>query len=823
MIRGAHTYSFEVLFHKATGFSPYEFQVRMATEAELARLVRIPTGLGKTAAVVLGWLWRRRFAESQVRAGTPRRLVYCLPMRVLVEQTRDVVRRWLEAVSLSDEVGVHVLMGGEQPGDWDLYPERDAVLIGTQDMLLSGALNRGYGMSRYRWPMYFGLLNHDCLWVFDEVQLMDVGVATSAQLEAFRWQLGTFQQTRSVWMSATLDPTWLHTVDFNAQWLGQPLQLSNGEKLQPEVAKRYGAIKPLRKASAVMGQEVELAAEIGDAHRPGTLTLAIFNTVDRARSVYEELDRLRSRLPRSVRLLLIHSRFRPPDRERLLKQLLDEPTDGGTIAITTQVLEAGVDVSARTLFTELAPWASLVQRFGRCNRGGEFSAGVGSEVVWIDLPNDEEEQKKLALPYRVDELHEARRVLAKGLKDVGPRSLDNLHVPLRLEAEHVIRRRDFIDLFDTTPDLAGNDIDVSRFIRAGDDLDVHAFWRDVPENASPPDPFQSQGAAPRREELCPVPVYEFRKFYNKHPKDIWRWDGLEERWSQVFDEHIYPGQTFLVRASAGGYSSDLGWDGTAKQPVQVLPAQETPPEAYDKDRWSEVGIWQTIAQHTEEVDRALELIVGQLPLGSAVSSLLRVAARWHDLGKAHEVFRQALPASALDLPAPTDFWAKAAGAWERYGRKRFRHELASALAVLQRPHQTLANLRPEELSLVAYLVASHHGKVRLSIRSMPREKTPENPDRLYARGVWDGDELPRVHLGGGIVVPATRLSLEPMQLGRGPNAEPSWSQRMLELRDAKEWGPLRLAYLEAILRAADMRASRDVAEKAKSSGGEQLS
>ena len=47
-------------------------------------------------------------------------------------------------------------------------------------MLLSRALNRGYGMSRYRWPMHFGLLNNDCLWVMDEVQLMGRGFGPRA-------------------------------------------------------------------------------------------------------------------------------------------------------------------------------------------------------------------------------------------------------------------------------------------------------------------------------------------------------------------------------------------------------------------------------------------------------------------------------------------------------------------------------------------------------------------------------------------------------------------------------------------------------------------
>jgi hypothetical protein len=41
-------------------------------------------------------------------------------------------------------------------------------------------------MSRYRWPMHFGLLNSDALWVLDEMQLVGVDIETSAQLGTFR-------------------------------------------------------------------------------------------------------------------------------------------------------------------------------------------------------------------------------------------------------------------------------------------------------------------------------------------------------------------------------------------------------------------------------------------------------------------------------------------------------------------------------------------------------------------------------------------------------------------------------------------------------------
>ena len=76
-------------------------------------------------------------------------------------------------------------------------------------------------MSRARWPLVFGLLNTDCLWVFDEIQLMGSGLATTAQLEAFRLMLENRRAAikghgcRCLWMSATMQEDWLKTVDFD--------------------------------------------------------------------------------------------------------------------------------------------------------------------------------------------------------------------------------------------------------------------------------------------------------------------------------------------------------------------------------------------------------------------------------------------------------------------------------------------------------------------------------------------------------------------------------------------------------------------------------
>ena len=76
---------FEAFFEKATRHSPYPYQKGLATSTIESRFISVPTGAGKTAAAILSWLYQRyRNPET-----TPRRLVYRLPMRVLVEETRD--------------------------------------------------------------------------------------------------------------------------------------------------------------------------------------------------------------------------------------------------------------------------------------------------------------------------------------------------------------------------------------------------------------------------------------------------------------------------------------------------------------------------------------------------------------------------------------------------------------------------------------------------------------------------------------------------------------------------------------------------------------
>lgn len=853
--------TYEEFFARAMGRcpvegEPYPYQRALATEPELPELVCVPTGCGKTAALVLAWLWRRlRHPDRDIRACTPRRLVYCLPMRTLVEQTMRNARAWIDAVSqvIESEVSVHVLMGGEASDEWDLYPEREALLVGTQDMLLSRALNRGYAASRARWPMQFGLLNTDALWIFDEIQLMGAGLATSAQLEAFRrvFSKGDSPGRRSIWMSATLKPDWLKTVDFGPKLLAQPATLTEEDFAHPEMEKRRSALKPLQKARSPMGASAHVANEVLSAHRPGTRTIVVLNTVRRACELFEALTKS-IQSPKDKRepaegqpaIVLLHSRFRPADRLKKIQEALGEPTGGGTIVVSTQVIEAGVDVSATTMFTEVAPWASLVQRFGRCNRGGDE---LDARVYWMDLPAAGKDREKLAPPYEIESLRDSARRLQE-LADVGLRTLPEFD--LLFAHRHVLRRKDLLDLFDTTPDLAGSDIDIDRFVREVEESDVCVLWREWPRpNGREPPPDDE--SSPRRDELCRAPIGRiaefgegFRDFAKKHPSEVWRWDFCDKEWEPVNGESVAPGQVFVVHSSAGGYDPDRGWD--PKSRVRVLPVpsdeercgRDRGSDSTEDDAPSRIGVWQTIAEHTDEVCTELDAIVRSLSMPNGDADVLRLAARWHDFGKGHDAFLAKLKPGALEsrdarrctagnhrlAKAPDAVWVCGRNTSEKY-RRHFRHELASALAVLDpRNRQVPDDVR----DLVAYLVAAHHGKVRLSIRSLPGEQRPptsnHDPARIrrFARGVWDGDRLPAADLGGRVVAGEVELSLEPMELGlceEPPFAgEPSWAERMLDLRNAM--GPFRLAYLEALLRAADMRASRAAEGERRAEAGE---
>ncbi|MDI0266235.1 CRISPR-associated helicase Cas3' [Clostridioides difficile] len=90
----------------------------------------------------------------------------------------------------------------------------------------------------------------------------------------------------------------------------------------------------------------------------GKRVLICVNSVDLAQELYRKLQ--------SYNPKLIHGRFNTRDREQA-----EEGIDKSFLLIGTQSIEVSLDISYDVLYTELAPFDSLLQRFGRVNRKGE--------------------------------------------------------------------------------------------------------------------------------------------------------------------------------------------------------------------------------------------------------------------------------------------------------------------------------------------------------------------------------------------------------------------------------------------------------------------
>ncbi len=442
-------------------------------------------------------------------------------------------------------------------------------------------------------------------------------------------------------------------------------------------------------------------------------------------------------------------------------------------------------------------------------------------MVWVDIqPKDGDDL--LLLPYGADDLNKARKEIA-AIADASPRSLGGIKVPEAPVVRPVIRRRDLVDLFDTTPDICGQDLDISRYIRDGEDSDVQFFWRDLEADW----PADSE-RPPEREELCRASIGDASKFFGKEKTNAWLWNPLEKRWQAAIKPR--PGAVYLISATSGGYDNALGWTGEPKTKPLTTPRPPTrDKEGHDSDTNSFVRSWQTLVEHTLQVVSANDTLAAIL--APDMAEALHAAALWHDVGKAHPEFQALLNngdaaregrggrrggggggggrkggrggggeggGKAGDAAREGTLWAKSAEQNRKCARRGFRHELASAIAWLLQSPADAANR-----DLVAYLIAAHHGKVRLSIRSLPEENgDPRDSERLFARGIWHGDKLPAIQFDG-LAVPETTLDLSFMRMGEGPHG-PSWLARTIALRD--RLGPFRLALLETLLRAADARA-----------------
>lgn len=360
-------------FKALTGNPPFPWQTALYERfvaGDIPPSCNLPTGLGKTSVIAV-WLIARANG-----AAVPRRLVYVVNRRTVVDQTTDEVERYqknLTAAGITQPLALSTLRGQFADNrEWSADPSRPAVICGTVDMIGSRLLFSGYGIGPYDRAHQVGLLGCDTLLVHDEAHLTD----------PFQKLLRTIQREQG---AETAAGRGLRVMELTATSRTQeadgppPFTLSTKDEEHPVVDERLNARKTLRlhPKDKIVAEVVRLAAEHKGSGRP---ILVFVQTPDQVNEVVNGLSGKEHKIDATTQIRSLTGTMRGYDRDRLatedgvfarfLPNPKAVPTPGTVYLVCTSAGEVGVDISADHLVCDLSTYESMAQRFGRVNRRG---------------------------------------------------------------------------------------------------------------------------------------------------------------------------------------------------------------------------------------------------------------------------------------------------------------------------------------------------------------------------------------------------------------------------------------------------------------------
>lgn len=385
--------TFPEKFYALTGHEPFPWQEELYRrlisndDNNFPSSCNIPTGLGKTNVIAI---WLIAFVEG---ANVPRRLVYVVNRRTVVDQTTE------EAIKLrnnSEKIGIHDLAISTLRGqfadnrEWSADPSKPAIICGTVDMIGSRLLFSGYGCGFKTKPLHAGFLGQDVLLVHDEAHLEP---AFQKLIERIRKEQDEFERTENLpWPKLrVMELTATSRSDNSDTKSGNPFELTDREKKPEEIPDppkepihyvwtRLTATKTIfldeiddDKKVADKIAEWALKPELKDSN---STVLIFLRTIEDVTKVYEKLiDKKKGVKEEQIKQLTGTIRGKERDDlietplfQRFYKNDKSEPT---VYLICTSAGEVGIDISADHMICDLTPFDSMAQRLGRVNRFGE--------------------------------------------------------------------------------------------------------------------------------------------------------------------------------------------------------------------------------------------------------------------------------------------------------------------------------------------------------------------------------------------------------------------------------------------------------------------
>ena len=155
-------------------------------------------------------------------------------------------------------------------------------------------------------------------------------------------------------------------------------------------------------------------------HQKSMKLLVVVNTVTKAQSIYRELKSWLDENDIEIEMNLLHSKFTVQHRSEKEDAILkdgESKCKKRVIWISTQVVEASLDIDFDYLFTELSDLSSLLQRLGRCNRKGLKSVDKFNSYVYLDI------DENLLIKYSDNNAYTSSGIIYKSLYELSKAAL----------------------------------------------------------------------------------------------------------------------------------------------------------------------------------------------------------------------------------------------------------------------------------------------------------------------------------------------------------------------------------------------------------------
>ncbi|MGA4645053.1 type I-G CRISPR-associated helicase/endonuclease Cas3g [Limisphaera sp. 4302-co] len=315
--------------------------------------------------------------------------------------------------------------------EWKADPTRPAIVVGTIDMIGSKLLFSGYGDGRYGRVHHAGLIGYDALIVHDEAHLTP----------AFSDLLRAVEQEQASEAKRGLQPETMcrpiSVIELSAtrrEGDGEVFGLDAEDEADAIVQERITAIKRLCLREVPGDRLTEEIVQCAATYDSSACKVLVYvRTPDEAQKVASELTQ-KLGTDGERRVALLTGTMRGHERDKLVKEnpvfraLLDsKATVQQTVyLVSTSAGEVGIDLDADHMVCDLTTLDALIQRLGRVNRRGGNGREARVEVVAAVEPKEKASDLDRAVDATLCLLRKWRDGAGREGVDVSPKNLRRL-------------------------------------------------------------------------------------------------------------------------------------------------------------------------------------------------------------------------------------------------------------------------------------------------------------------------------------------------------------------------------------------------------------